>query len=69
MMFGSQETIHAVAYSYLNETLKLEDYEAFLHEPATADRFDNLVAYDGNNPVGIGKSWLYFSALLKVLVL
>ena len=29
-MFGSQETIHAVAYSYLNETLKLEDYEAFL---------------------------------------
>ena len=32
MMFGSQETIHAVAYSYLNETLKLEDYEAFLHE-------------------------------------
>ena len=29
MMFGSQETIHAVAYSYLNETLGLEDYEAF----------------------------------------
>ena len=55
MMFGSQETIHAVAYSYLNETLKLEDYEAFLHEPATAERFDNLVAYDGNNRVGIGK--------------
>ena len=47
MMFGSQETVHAVAYSYLNETLRLEDYEAFLHEPATADRFDNLVAYDG----------------------
>ena len=40
MMFGSQETIHAVAYSYLNETLKLENYEAFLHEPATADRFE-----------------------------
>ena len=29
MMFGSQETIHAVAYSYLNETLGLEDFEAF----------------------------------------
>ena len=28
MMFGSQETIHAVAYSYLNETLGLEDFEA-----------------------------------------
>ena len=65
MMFGSQETVHAVAYSYLNETLKLEDYEAFLHEPATADRFDNLVAYDGNNTVGIGTSLAIFSAFAE----
>ena len=43
MMFGSQETIHAAAYSYLNETLGLEDFEAFLHEPSTAARFENLV--------------------------
>jgi ribonucleoside-diphosphate reductase beta chain len=56
MMFGSQETIHAVAYSYLNETLGLENFEAFLHEPATSERFDNLVAYDGDDPVGIGRS-------------
>jgi ribonucleoside-diphosphate reductase beta chain len=49
MMFGSQETIHAVAYSYLNETLGLENFEAFLHEPATSERFDNLVAYDGDD--------------------
>ena len=65
MMFGSQETIHAVAYSYLNETLKLEDYEAFLHEPATADRFDNLVAYDGDSSVGIGTSLAIFSAFAE----
>jgi len=65
MMFGSQETIHAVAYSYLNETLGLEDYEAFLHEPATAERFDNLVAYDGDNSVGIGKSLAVFSAFAE----
>ncbi len=65
MMFGSQETIHAVAYSYLNETLGLEDYEAFLHEPATAARFDNLVSYDGNDPVGIGKSLATFSAFAE----
>jgi ribonucleoside-diphosphate reductase beta chain len=65
MMFGSQETVHAVAYSYLNETLKLEDYEAFLHEPATADRFDNLVAYDGKDRVGIGKSLAVFSAFAE----
>ena len=65
MMFGSQETIHAVAYSYLNETLGLENFEAFLHEPATADRFDNLVSYDGNDPVGIGKSLAVFSAFAE----
>ena len=65
MMFGSQETIHAVAYSYLNETLGLEDFEAFLHEPATAERFDNLVAYDGDDSVGIGKSLAIFSAFAE----
>jgi ribonucleoside-diphosphate reductase beta chain len=65
MMFGSQETIHAVAYSYLNETLGLENYEAFLHEPATADRFDNLVAYNGTDSVGIGRSLAIFSAFAE----
>ena len=65
MIFGSQETIHAVAYSYLNETLGLEDFEAFLHEPATADRFDNLVSYDGKDPVGIAKSLAVFSAFAE----
>ncbi len=65
MMFGSQETIHAVAYSYLNETLGLENYEAFLHEPATAGRFDNLVAYDGSSSKGIGRSLAIFSAFAE----
>ena len=65
MMFGSQETIHAVAYSYLNETLGLEDFEAFLHEPATAARFENLVSYDGSDPNGIGRSLAIFSAFAE----
>ena len=65
MMFGSQETIHAVAYSYLNETLGLEDFEAFLHEPATAERFDNLVSYNGTEPAGIARSLAVFSAFAE----
>lgn len=65
MMFGSQETVHAVAYSYLNETLGLEDYEAFLHEPATAKRFENLLAYSGKDPVKIGRSIAVFSAFAE----
>ena len=44
MMFGSQETIHATAYSYLNETLGLENFEAFLHEPTIAEKFEFLTA-------------------------
>jgi ribonucleoside-diphosphate reductase beta chain len=44
MMFGSQETIHATAYSYLNETLGLEDFAAFLHEPSTAAKFELLTS-------------------------
>jgi len=44
MLFGSQETIHATAYSYLNETLGLEDFAAFLHEPAIAEKFEMLTS-------------------------
>jgi ribonucleoside-diphosphate reductase beta chain len=65
MMFGSQETIHAVAYSYLNETLGLENFEAFLHEPTTAQRFENLVAHDGDDHVGIARSLAIFSAFAE----
>ena len=65
MMFGSQETIHAVAYSYLNETLGLEDFEAFLQDKATMKRFENLVSYDGNNTTGIGRSLAIFSAFAE----
>ena len=65
MMFGSQETIHAVAYSYLNETLGLENFEAFLQDKATMERFENLISYDGNKPSGIGRSLAIFSAFAE----
>ena len=65
MMFGSQETIHAVAYSYLNETLGLENFEAFLQDKATMERFDNLISYNGNNTTGIARSIAIFSAFAE----
>ena len=65
LLFGAQETIHAVAYSYLNETLGLEDYEAFLQDEATMARFENLVACDDNDRVGIGRSIAVFSAFAE----
>lgn len=48
MMFGSQETIHATAYSYLNETLGLEDFAAFLHEPTSAEKFEHLTSVEAD---------------------
>jgi ribonucleoside-diphosphate reductase beta chain len=76
MMFGSQETIHATAYSYLNETLGLEDFEAFLHEPSTADRFEFLMKTSANythedlqtNPtarIEVARSLAIFSAFAE----
>lgn len=48
MIFGSQETIHATAYSYLNETLGLEDFSGFLHEPSIAEKFEHLTSVDAD---------------------
>lgn len=76
MVFGSQEVIHANAYSYLNETLGLEDYEGFLHEPAVADKFEYLTEVSSdwkpedlkNNPIArkeIARSLAIFSAFAE----
>ena len=65
MMFGSQETIHAVAYSYLNETLGLNDFKGFLHESATADRINNLMVVDSNSRVDMARSLAIFSAFAE----
>jgi ribonucleoside-diphosphate reductase beta chain len=65
MAFGSQETIHAAAYSYLNETLGLEDFKAFLHEPATSARFDNLVLPESDDVMSIARSLAIFSAFAE----
>lgn len=76
MAFGSSETIHATAYSYLNETLGLEDFEAFLHEPAIADKFELLtqtsadwthedLAQNSEARKEVGKSLAIFSAFAE----
>ena len=80
MMFGYQETIHATAYSYLNESLGLDDFEAFLHEPATAERFENLAGvsnnytyedlkWDANARIEVARSLAIFSAFAEGVAL
>ena len=76
MMFGSQETIHATAYSYLNETLGLDNFSAFLHEPAVAEKFELLTSTTApwthedlaTNPKArqeVGRSLAIFSAFAE----
>jgi ribonucleoside-diphosphate reductase beta chain len=62
--FGSFETIHAVAYSYLNEVLHLEDYEAFLHDTAIMAKLEMLINVDENDISieNIARSLALFSA-------
>jgi ribonucleoside-diphosphate reductase beta chain len=62
--FGAFETIHAVAYSYLNEVLHLEDYEAFLHDPTIMNKLDVLINVDKNDDslTNIARSLALFSA-------
>jgi len=41
--FAAFETIHAVAYAQLNDSLGLTDYEAFLQDPSAKAKLDRLM--------------------------
>ena len=41
--FGAFETIHAEAYSLLNETLGLDNFDEFLEDEATMAKIENLI--------------------------
>jgi ribonucleoside-diphosphate reductase beta chain len=62
--FSSFETIHAVAYAYLNEVLYLEDYEAFKTDPSIMDKLEVLINVDKNDSTleNIARSLALFSA-------
>lgn len=68
--FGAFESIHTIAYAYLNDTLGLEDYDAFLHEPtalAKLDRLNNMidVSPDSKNVYDIARSLAVFSGFTE----
>lgn len=63
--FASMESIHAKAYAYLNESLGLEDYEAFLHEPTANAKIENLMNVKGKNKREIARSLAIFSAFAE----
>lgn len=64
MTFGAFETIHSVSYSYLNDTLGLTDFEAFLGDEATMNKLGTLMDIDENDTSleNIARSLALFSA-------
>lgn len=60
--FASFESIHANGYDYLNTSLGLEDYSAFLHDESTKAKIDRLMAVKGKSITEIAKALAIFSA-------
>ena len=68
--FGAFETIHAEAYSLLNETLGLENFAEFMEDEATMAKIENLTAvrdsFNGEKDIHeIAKSLAIFSAFTE----
>lgn len=59
---ASFESIHAVSYAYLNQSLGIEDFEAFLYEPTAKAKIDRLINTNGKSKKDIAKSLAVFSA-------
>ncbi len=63
--FANMETIHAKAYAYLNESLGLDNFSAFLEEPTTKAKIDSLIDSTGNNIREIAQSLAVFSGFAE----
>ena len=69
--FGAFETIHAEAYSLLNETLGLDNFSEFLEDEATMAKIENLMktvrdSFDGETDWHeVAKSLAIFSAFTE----
>ncbi len=69
--FGANETIHAEAYSLLNEELGLDDFSEFLEDETTMAKIGKLMEINSNMQTGenslheIAKSLAIFSAFTE----
>lgn len=63
--FGSFEAIHTEAYSYLNDSLGLDDYDAFLQDETAVAKLDRLMNTKGNTRMDIARSLAVFSAFTE----
>lgn len=60
--FASFEVIHAMSYSYLEESLGIQDYNSFLTEPTAKAKIDRLMETGGKSKEDIIRALAIFSA-------
>jgi len=63
--FANMETIHTKSYAYLNESLGIEEYSAFLYEPSCKAKIDRLIFPKEKTREHIAKSLAIFSAFTE----
>jgi ribonucleoside-diphosphate reductase beta chain len=65
--FGSFEGIHTIGYAFLNDTLGLKDYDAFLAEPTAKAKIDRLVEINAKEATkeDMAKSLAVFSGFVE----
>jgi ribonucleoside-diphosphate reductase beta chain len=63
--FSSMESVHTVGYSYLNDSLGLDDYSAFLQDPTAVAKLDALKNVKGKSKQDIARSLAIFSGFTE----
>jgi ribonucleoside-diphosphate reductase beta chain len=63
--FAGMEAVHIWAYSYLNDSLGLDDYKAFMSDTATMAKLDRLKFASTKNQEDIAKSLAIFSGFTE----
>lgn len=63
--FAGMEAIHTAGYAYLNQSMGLDDYEAFMQEPAAKAKMDRLLSTKGKDLSSIARSLAVFSGFTE----
>jgi len=63
--FAAMESVHTVGYSYLNDSLGLDDYSAFLQDPTALAKLENLKSVKGKSKRNIARSLAIFSGFTE----
>lgn len=63
--FAGMETVHTIGYAFLNDSLGLDDYSAFLQDPTAVAKLDALKSTKGKTKRDIARSLAIFSGFTE----